>query len=219
MLAGAALVLAASATTIPAAPPDTAAAQPPPAVFRPPAGFTFEVPPTTPAAREKRPASRTQRATRRPAHRHAGKPLTKRKPKLERAAARRAIPDRARTVHRVVRRAVPAGRGLAAVAGFAYRQVGDRYVHGAAGPDAWDCSGLTAGAYARIGVRLPHRAAAQARRGQRVSRSAARPGDLVVWPGHVGIYIGAGRVVHAPGSGRRVKTARVWGAPTFRRIG
>lgn len=93
----------------------------------------------------------------------------------------------------------PSGR-LARVIAFAVAQVGDAYVWGADGPDAWDCSGLVAAAYARIGVHLPHQSGAirRHRRVRTIPRSAMRPGDLV-WPheGHVGIYLGGGRIVHA----------------------
>lgn len=101
---------------------------------------------------------------------------------------------------------------------FARAQIGDPYVWGASGPNAWDCSGLTAAAYRRAGISLPHSSHAQARRGRAVARAHARPGDLVVWPGHVGIYAGGGYVIHAPQSGDRVKQARIWGAPRFRRL-
>jgi cell wall-associated NlpC family hydrolase len=91
------------------------------------------------------------------------------------------------------------GRGARALA-FAKRQLGDRYVWGASGPNRWDCSGLTRGAWRSVGVSLPHNARAQSGRGQRVSRSNLRPGDLVFFYGgirHVGIYAGNGKIVHA----------------------
>ncbi|KHD72979.1 hypothetical protein MB27_37665 [Actinoplanes utahensis] len=80
---------------------------------------------------------------------------------------------------------------------YARSQVGKRYVRGGEGPYGFDCSGLTKRAYARAGLRLPHSSGAQARRARTVSRSKARPGDLVVGSGHVGIYMGNGMMIDA----------------------
>ncbi len=93
----------------------------------------------------------------------------------------------------------------------------------ASGPRAWDCSGLTKGAYARAGLRLPRQASAQSARGASVSRARARAGDLVLWGGvgrayHVGIYLGRGWVLHSPRTGQRVRVAKLWGRPQFRRL-
>lgn len=91
---------------------------------------------------------------------------------------------------------------------FALKQIGDRYVFGAAGLVYWDCSGLTMRAYRQAGVSLPHSAAAQARYGKRVSLNQLRPGDLVFFGSpisHNGIYIGGGRMVDAPHTGARVR--------------
>ena len=85
-------------------------------------------------------------------------------------------------------------------AAYARRQVGDAYRWGATGPSAFDCSGLTLAAWRQAGVRLPHQARQQSRKGRAVSRSALRPGDLVFFysaRSHVGIYIGGGKMVHA----------------------
>lgn len=102
-------------------------------------------------------------------------------------------------LRRAVQHSTGSSRGARALA-FAKRQIGDRYSWGATGPNRWDCSGLTRGAWKAAGVSLPHNARQQSRRGQRVSRSNLRPGDLVFFYGgirHVGIYAGNGRVVHA----------------------
>lgn len=93
---------------------------------------------------------------------------------------------------------------------FALKQIGDRYVFGAAGLVTWDCSGLTMRAYQAAGVSLPHSSAAQSRMGKKVSLSALKPGDLLFFGrpvSHVGIYLGGGKMVHAPRSGSRVKVA------------
>ncbi|MDP1720394.1 MAG: C40 family peptidase [Candidatus Nanopelagicaceae bacterium] len=91
---------------------------------------------------------------------------------------------------------------------FALKQIGDRYVFGAAGMVYWDCSGLTMRAYQAAGVSLPHSAAAQAGYGRRVPLNQLRPGDLVFFGSpisHNGMYIGGGRMVDAPHTGARVR--------------
>ena len=99
------------------------------------------------------------------------------------------------------------GRAGAAVK-YALKQIGDRYVFGASGTVTWDCSGLTMRAYQAAGVSLPHYSAAQSRYGKKVSYSSARPGDLLFYGNpisHVAIYLGGGKMVHAPRPGSRVK--------------
>jgi cell wall-associated NlpC family hydrolase len=93
---------------------------------------------------------------------------------------------------------------------YALKQIGDRYVFGAAGMVTWDCSGLTMRAFQAAGVSLPHSSAAQSRLGKKVSLNALKPGDLLFYGrpvSHVGIYLGGGKMVHAPRSGSRVKVA------------
>jgi len=90
---------------------------------------------------------------------------------------------------------------------FALDQVGKPYVFGAAGPDSYDCSGLTMAAWSHGGVSLPHSAAEQYNYGTHVSRSQLQPGDLVFFYqpiGHVTIYIGDGMMVSAPTEGEDV---------------
>jgi cell wall-associated NlpC family hydrolase len=91
---------------------------------------------------------------------------------------------------------------------YALKQIGDRYVFGAAGLVTWDCSGLTMRSYQAAGVSLPHSSAAQSRMGKKVSLNSLKPGDLLFYGrpvSHVGIYLGGGKMVHAPRSGSRVK--------------
>jgi len=91
---------------------------------------------------------------------------------------------------------------------YAVKQIGDRYVWGAAGPVRWDCSGLTMRAYEQAGVRLPHSSRAQYGYGRSIARANLQPGDLVFFGSpisHVGIYIGQGKMVHAPRPGARVQ--------------
>ncbi|WP_234356308.1 NlpC/P60 family protein [Blastococcus sp. Marseille-P5729] len=87
----------------------------------------------------------------------------------------------------------------------ALSKLGSPYVWAAAGPNSFDCSGLTMWAYAQVGVSLPHSSSAQSSAGSTVSLSALAPGDIVWMPGHVGMYIGNGQVVHAPTTGDVVK--------------
>lgn len=93
---------------------------------------------------------------------------------------------------------------------YALQQIGDRYVFGSAGLTTWDCSGLTMRAFQSAGVSLPHSSAAQARLGKQISLRSIKPGDLLFFGrpvSHVGIYLGGGKMVHAPRSGSRVKVA------------
>ncbi|GAB3055215.1 C40 family peptidase [Micromonospora schwarzwaldensis] len=95
---------------------------------------------------------------------------------------------------------------------FACAQIGKIYVWGAAGPDHFDCSGLTMAAWAKAGVSLPHNARQQHDVTKRVSRAELRAGDLVFYYGdlhHVGMYVGDGWVVHASQSGKPITMKRV----------
>ena len=100
----------------------------------------------------------------------------------------------------------------------AMAQIGDPYVWGAAGPNAFDCSGLTRYAYAAAGISLPHSSSMQSRMGVPVSRSQLQPGDLLFFyspVSHVGMYIGNGQMVHASTSGVPVKTAAIGSMGSF----
>jgi cell wall-associated NlpC family hydrolase len=98
-----------------------------------------------------------------------------------------------------------AAMGGPAVA-YAKSKIGDAYVYGAAGPSAFDCSGLTMAAWSQAGVSLPHSSSAQYSSGRHISESELQPGDLVFYYSpisHVGMYIGNGQIVNAlnPGAG------------------
>jgi cell wall-associated NlpC family hydrolase len=104
---------------------------------------------------------------------------------------------------------LPAPSARAAEAVAAARSVlGAPYSWGSTGPDAFDCSGLTYWAYQHAGVTLPRTSQEQLHAGRRVPLSQARPGDLVVYrddASHVALYVGGGRVIHAPYPGARVR--------------
>ncbi len=102
------------------------------------------------------------------------------------------------------RRALSLGRRAVRLAA---RELGTPYRYGGISPSGFDCSGLVAYVYGRLGVRLPHNAAAQYAYGRAVDRRHLRPGDLVFFHGlgHVGLYVGRGRIIHAPQSGERVE--------------
>ncbi|MEV6285252.1 C40 family peptidase [Kribbella sp. NPDC051770] len=120
----------------------------------------------------------------------------------------------------------PNRKGAAAAIAFALSQLGEPYVWAAAGPDSWDCSGLTMKAWKKAGVSLPHYSVAQYEQVRHISEDELRPGDLIFWaenandPGtifHVAMYLGGGRMVHAPRTGRPVTIDSVyyWEDPDF----
>jgi len=95
---------------------------------------------------------------------------------------------------------------------YALSRRGDPYVWGAAGPGAFDCSGLVVWAYAQVGISLPHYTGDQWNMGVHVSRADLQPGDLVFFYadiGHVGIYLGNGLMVDAPNFGEVVQVEPV----------
>ena len=101
--------------------------------------------------------------------------------------------------------------GLRAVQ-IANRLTGIPYRWGGASPRAgFDCSGLVQYVYGQVGIRLPHYTAAQYAHGRRVTRGSLRAGDLVFFSGlgHVGIYAGGGKFIHAPRRGTTVRWSRV----------
>ncbi|GEO87757.1 hypothetical protein AFL01nite_00840 [Aeromicrobium flavum] len=101
-----------------------------------------------------------------------------------------------------------AGAGAAKKAiAFAMSQLGDPYVYGGTGPNGWDCSGLMMKAYAAAGVSIPRVVGPQIAAGRKVSAGELQPGDLVAYPSmaHIGMYLGGGKVIHAPRPGKSVE--------------
>lgn len=121
-------------------------------------------------------------------------PVTKKAPARHLASARAAMSQR--------------------VVSYAKRFLGVPYVYGGSSPrSGFDCSGFVRYVYAHFGVTLPHSSYAQFADGRRVSRGSLRPGDLVFFDGvgHVGLYVGNGRFIHAPHTGTRVQITTLAG--------
>ncbi len=101
---------------------------------------------------------------------------------------------------------------------FAFRQLGKPYVWGAAGPNAFDCSGLTSQAWAHAGTVVPRTSQEQWARLPHVPLELLRPGDLVVYfakATHVALYIGDGLVIQAPRPGSVVKVSPIAANPVL----
>jgi cell wall-associated NlpC family hydrolase len=108
---------------------------------------------------------------------------------------------------------VPSGEAATAIA-FALRQIGKPYQWGAAGPDAYDCSGLVYAAYAAAGIHIARTTFGWRQDGPPVPLTQIQPGDLLfsagsdgtpASPGHVVMYLGAGQIVQAPQTGEDVQ--------------
>ena len=102
----------------------------------------------------------------------------------------------------------------AAIVNAAYSQLGVPYVWGGSRPGkGLDCSGLTQYCHKVAGISIPRYSGDQSAQGRSVSNP--QPGDIFCQPGHVGIYIGGGKVIHAPEPGDVVKISNVWGNHWF----
>jgi cell wall-associated NlpC family hydrolase len=103
------------------------------------------------------------------------------------------------------------------VIAIAARYVGVPYVYGGSSPRGFDCSGYVQYVYRQLGVSLPRVADAQLRASRQISRSQAKPGDLVFFLSggsayHVAIYAGGGMMYDAPRTGKTVTKREIWSA-------
>ncbi|MCL3818438.1 C40 family peptidase [Aeromicrobium wangtongii] len=112
------------------------------------------------------------------------------------------------------------GRAKAALA-FAMSQIGDPYVYGGTGPNGWDCSGLVMKSWAAAGVSIPRVVGPQIAAGRAVPMDQLQPGDIVAYGdmSHDGLYLGNGRVVHAPRPGKTVEITSLSGFTRAARVG
>ncbi|MFI1584815.1 NlpC/P60 family protein [Embleya sp. NPDC020630] len=122
-------------------------------------------------------------------------------------------------------KAAPDPAGATAAVAYAKAQLGKPYVWGGEGPSGFDCSGLVMQAWRRAGVKLAHFAATQYFESTPVSYKNLRPGDLVFWTEtksasdihHVAMYLGGGKMIHAPRTGDVVKISNLFymGTPDY----
>ncbi len=112
------------------------------------------------------------------------------------------------------------GRAKTAIA-FAMAQLGEPYSWGGTGPGSWDCSGLVMKAWAAAGVSIPRVVGPQMAAGRSIPMSQLQPGDLVAYANmaHIGMYLGGGRVIHAPRPGRNVEITGLGGFSRATRVG
>lgn len=123
-----------------------------------------------------------------------------------------------RSADRTTTSAVPQSVAGNAVLEIAFRYIGVPYVYGGATPAGFDCSGFTQYVFAQVGISLPRSSADQRYAGTVVPQSQARPGDLLWWPGHVGIYVGDGQYIGARSPGTPLKSGPIydWGFTVIR---
>ena len=101
----------------------------------------------------------------------------------------------------------------------AYSKLGATYVFGATGPNVFDCSGFTQYVFRQVGVSISRTTFTQVNDGVPVSYSNLQVGDLVFTsPGHVGIYVGNGQMIHSPQTGDVVKVSNIWSFYAARRV-
>lgn len=104
------------------------------------------------------------------------------------------------------------------IAAIALTGEGRPYKAAGTTPNGWDCSGFTQWVYKQKGINIPRTSGGQRNAGRRVSASEARPGDLVWWSGHVGIYLGNGQHIAARNPASGTKIGPVYGNPEYIRI-
>ncbi|GAA3985509.1 C40 family peptidase [Actinomadura viridis] len=105
----------------------------------------------------------------------------------------------------------PASGSARVALNFAYAQLGKPYQYGAAGPSSYDCSGLTMKSWGAAGVGITRTTNSQYAATKRIDKSNLQPGDLVFFNnlGHVGLYVGGGKMIHAPRTGKNVEVVSI----------
>ncbi|MFI0349823.1 NlpC/P60 family protein [Actinomadura sp. 9N407] len=105
----------------------------------------------------------------------------------------------------------PASGSARTALNFAYAQLGKPYSYGASGPSSYDCSGLTMKAWGAAGVGITRTTNSQYAATKRVAKGSLQPGDLVFFNslGHVGLYVGGGKMIHAPRTGKNVEVVSI----------
>ncbi len=137
-----------------------------------------------------------------------------------RTTTRTTTPAAATTRAAVAPSAPAAAVSSSAIVNYARQFLGTPYVWGGTTPGGFDCSGFTQYVFRNFGIELPRTSSAQATVGTRVSAADARPGDLVAWPGHVGIYTGNGNNIAARQPGTPLTEGPIYhSSPTFIRVG
>ena len=96
--------------------------------------------------------------------------------------------------------------------------IGVPYVANGSTISGMDCSGFTMFVYAQNGIQLPHSSTAQGAMGIPISEADAQPGDLLIWPGHVAIWLAPGTMIDSAVPGTTVQVRPIWGTPTIVRI-
>ncbi|MFE7973097.1 NlpC/P60 family protein [Streptomyces shenzhenensis] len=112
----------------------------------------------------------------------------------------------------------PAGGRAKTAIDFAYAQLGKPYEWGSTGPNSFDCSGLVGAAWRSAGVSLPRTVKQMYDAGRKVSQADLQPGDIIYWYNdsqHNGLYIGGGKAIHAPRTGKNIEIAPVSSMPFY----
>ncbi|WP_230977330.1 C40 family peptidase [Georgenia yuyongxinii] len=140
-------------------------------------------------------------------------------PAASRSGGRSALPAAAEAAPATAAPEPAPAASSSAIVEYARQFLGTPYVWGGATPAGFDCSGFTQYVFAQFGINLPRTSSAQATVGTKVSAADARPGDLVTWPGHVGIYTGNGNNIAARQPGTPLTEGPIFNSsPTFIRV-